>query len=152
MEPALTIHGGCVLVGEAGVLVRGPSGSGKSALARRLVAAAAASGRFARLVADDRVRLHACHGRLIARPVPAIAGLSEMRGVGVVAGPHEAGAVVRLVVDIARESPERLPDLEARETEVAGVRLPRVTGIGGVDLADWVLARLAEAGARIAPE
>ena len=54
-----TIHAGCVLVGEAGLLIRGASGSGKSALAREVVSLALGTGRFGRLVSDDRTRLEA---------------------------------------------------------------------------------------------
>ncbi|HYF55442.1 MAG TPA: serine/threonine protein kinase [Salinarimonas sp.] len=142
MNAELTIHGGCVLVGEAGVLLRGPSGAGKSALARRLVAGAAARGLFARLVADDRVRLVVRHGRLVARPVPGIAGLSEARGHGILAGPHAAAALVRLLVDCLPVHPERHPEAGARAADVAGVTLPRIAGIAGPELADLVLMTL----------
>ena len=64
-----TIHAGCVLVGEAGLLIRGASGSGKSTLAREVVSRAVQAGRFGRLVSDDRTRIEARHGRLVAHPV-----------------------------------------------------------------------------------
>jgi serine kinase of HPr protein (carbohydrate metabolism regulator) len=141
-----TVHAGCVVIGEAGVLIRGASGAGKSAFARRLIAAARLGGAFARLVADDRVRLEPCHGRLLARPVPGIAGLMEVRGVGVVAAPHEPAALVRLVVDLSPDVPERHPDPGERVATLAGVALPRLAGRPDADLAETVLDRLAAPG------
>ena len=81
-DPA-TVHASAVLVGARAVLIRGPSGSGKSRLALELLEAArTGSLRFARLVADDRVHLEAPGGRLLVRPAEALAGLIEVRGVG----------------------------------------------------------------------
>jgi hypothetical protein len=137
-----SLHASCVVVGEAGILIRGPSGAGKSALARRLVATARLAGRFARLVADDRVRVESRHGRLVARPVPAIAGLVEVRGHGIVAAAHEPGAVLRLVVDCLAAAPERFPGPESGTIVLEGVALARIAGLCGPDLADLALARL----------
>jgi HPr kinase/phosphorylase len=121
-----TVHATCVVVGEAGILIRGPSGSGKSRLAREIVASAG-DHRFARLVCDDRVLLENRAGRLIARAVPTIAGRLEMRGIGLIPVPYEPAAVVRLVVDVALDHAKRLPD-EAETAEISGIVLPRVTG------------------------
>ena len=81
-EGGLTVHAACVVLGEAGVLIRGESGAGKSSLALGLIEAAPAHGLFGALVADDRVRITCAHGRLVARPHPAIAGRIELRGLG----------------------------------------------------------------------
>ncbi len=115
-----------MLVGEAGILIRGPSGSGKSALARALLHEARLAGRLARLVCDDRVAIEARHGRLVARGLPSIAGRLELRGVGLVGVDHEASVVVRLVVDCRPDRASRLP--EPCETRVAlcGLSLPRL--------------------------
>lgn len=121
-----SLHAGCVLIGEAGVLIRGTSGSGKSLLAQRLMEAAQARALFFRLVADDRVHLSVEAGRLIARPNRAIAGKMEVRGLGIVAAPHEDAAVIRLVVDCVHETPPRLPEETERKTMISGVELPRV--------------------------
>ena len=68
MTAAATVHASAVLVGDRAILIRGPAGSGKSRLAAALIAAAGCGRlRFARLIADDRVWLEACHGRLLAR-------------------------------------------------------------------------------------
>lgn len=120
-----TVHAGAVLIGRDGVLIRGASGSGKSTLARALVAETRAAGRFAAHVADDRVVLRAAAGRLLARPASRLAGLVEVRGRGILAVDHEPAAVIRLVVDLV-EAPPRLPDDAERETEIEGIRLPRL--------------------------
>src|ERR1700691_4997428 len=101
MTPA-TVHASAVLVGARAVLIRGPSGSGKSRLALELIESArSGSLLFARLVGDDRVYLQAAGGRLLVRPADALAGLIEVRGVGILRLPHEPSAVVGLVVDLA---------------------------------------------------
>lgn len=123
----LNLHASCILLGEAGLLIRGPSGSGKSALARDLVAVRRARGGFAALVADDRVLVRRRHGRLIAQPHPALAGQIEHRGFGLREIEHEAAAVLRLVLDLGEAAP-RLPEAEDRETTILGVCLPRVAG------------------------
>ena len=143
--PTPTVHANAVLVGADGVLIRGRPGAGKSALTRALIAAATAEGRFARLVADDRVVLTACGGRLVARPPAALAGLCERRGLGVEAIDHEGAAVVRLVVDlVAPAEAERMPAPAALVTEILGVALPRQPVASGVpEAAGLVLAALA---------
>jgi HPr kinase/phosphorylase len=122
-----TLHASAVLVGARAVLIRGPSGSGKSRLALDLIEAGRTGAlRFARLVADDRVYLDAAGGRLLARPAEALAGLIELRGVGLLRMAHEPSAVVGLVVDLAAADACRLPDAERRKAEVGGMMLPRL--------------------------
>ncbi|GGC52140.1 HPr kinase/phosphorylase [Chelatococcus reniformis] len=136
-----TVHAGCVLVGEAGVLIRGDSGTGKSQLGLRLMAAARGRGLFASLVADDRTRLAVNGGRLIARPVPAIAGRCEIRGVGIVGLVNEGAAVVRLVVDCSHEQPERLPAAASRSAAIEGIVIDRlqVRVDDGVEAVVWAV-------------
>jgi hypothetical protein len=124
-QDGTTVHASCVVLGEAGVLIRGPSGSGKSQLARRLVSAYPG---FARLVSDDRVRIEVRHGRLVARSVPAIAGTLEIRGLGLMQAAFEPAAVVRLVVDALPGPADRLPDEADARAYVCGVALPRIAG------------------------
>jgi HPr kinase/phosphorylase len=137
-----TVHATCVVIGEAGVLLRGPSGSGKSALARRLVEGATERGRFARLVSDDRVEIAACHGRIVARAVPAIAGRMEARGLGLIAVGHESAAVLRLLVDCLDQDPPRWPEDEESTTLLDGVSLRRMAGRATPDFAGLILRRL----------
>lgn len=143
------IHASCVLVGEAGILLRGASGSGKSSLARHLVALAAARGQFARLVGDDRIVLSVAGGRLLASPHPALAGALEVRGVGLLAVPFAAGAVVRLVVE-CDAAPERWPEPSRRRTVLCGLTLPCLAV--GPDDADKVLMQLAHPASSLESE
>ena len=124
-----TVHASAVTIGEAGVLIRGASGIGKSALAFGLISAR--PGRC-RLIADDRVRLSAHHGRLVAFAPAEIAGLIEVRGQGVVSLPYLSPAVIRLVVDMvaAVEAP-RMPEQEESITILEGVSLPRLALAAG---------------------
>ena len=126
MLPGATLHATCVLVGEAGVLIRGASGAGKSALAHMLIEQAALRGDFARLICDDRVRVWGRNGRLLARPVPPLEGRLEVRGVGLLGLPHEPAAIVRLIVDCLAQAPTRLPEAAERSDVVEGVVLPRL--------------------------
>jgi HPr kinase/phosphorylase len=137
-----TVHASAVLVGARAVLIRGPSGAGKSRLALELIHAARTSALlFARLIGDDRVTLQAAGGRLLVRPVKALAGLIEVRGVGIVKLPYEPSAVVGLVVDLGANT-ERLPAADNRQVEIDGVSLPRLAVAAGDALLPTVLAVL----------
>jgi HPr kinase/phosphorylase len=143
VNAASTIHASAVLTGAGALLVRGPSGSGKSRLVLNLLQAAA-GGRlaFARLVADDRVHVQAVHGRLIARPPVAIAGLLEVRGLGVLQLPHEPMAIVSLVVDLDVAAAPRLPDAAAAHADIAGVTIRRLAVAPAWDPLPLVLAAM----------
>lgn len=92
------IHASCVARGEAGVLLLGPPGSGKSDLVLRLLQCGFS------LVADDRVQIESG----IARAPFGLAGMLEVRGLGIVSLPHAEQARLALVVDLAGAAP-RLP-------------------------------------------
>lgn len=147
----VSIHAAAAAIGEAGVLIRGASGSGKTSLALALVDAAALRGVFARLVADDRVLVEVCNGRLIARPHPAIAGRVERRGQGIGSIGHECAAVLRCVVDFApalgaHGAPARIPESGEQVARVEGVDLPRLvvpTGLGAAETTRVLLDFLA---------
>lgn len=141
-----TVHASAVLVGARAVLIRGASGSGKSRLAFDLIQAGRAGTLcFARLVADDRVHLEAAGGRLLARPAEQLAGLLEVRGVGLLRLEHEASAVIRLVIDLAADDAIRLPDAAQRKTEIAGITLPRLAVARDAPALPSVLAVLTSA-------
>ena len=142
-DPA-TVHASAVLVGRRAILIRGPAGSGKSRLALALIQAAAGGALpFARLVADDRVYLEACHGRLLARPPDALAGLIEVRGLGIRRMAHEGVAVVGLVVDLAATDAERLPAPPGHQVVIEGVALARLAVAAGQNPLPVVTAALA---------
>jgi HPr kinase/phosphorylase len=139
-----TIHASAVLAGARAILIRGPAGSGKSRLVLSLLQAAT-SGQLTcvRLVADDRVHLQTIHGRLIARPPTALAGLLEVRGLGILRFPYEPAAVVSWVVDLDVLAPMRMPDGDAAQIAVEGVTIRRIAVAPGCDPAPMVLAAVA---------
>ena len=142
-EPATTVHASAVLVGARAVLIRGPSGAGKSRLALQLLQAAdSGTLRFARLVGDDRVHLRAASSRLLVSPAETLAGLIEVRGLGIRRLPHEPCAVVGLVVDLAAGDAERLPEKDAQYAVIAGVKFPRLAVAAGQEALPAVLAML----------
>ncbi len=123
------MHATCIQLGSCGVLLRGPSGSGKSDLALRLIGAPAPlfapAGSRAVLVADDRVCLEAVEGRLVASAPDFIAGKLEVRGVGIIDAEYQASAEIRLLVDLMRyEDVQRMPLSPPPFEDVQGIRLP----------------------------
>jgi serine kinase of HPr protein (carbohydrate metabolism regulator) len=139
-EPS-TIHASAVLIGAKAVLIRGPSGSGKSRLAWDLIQAAEQGALpFARLVVDDRALVEAQNGRLLVRPATTLAGLIEIYGLGVRQLPYEPVAAVWLVVDLAALDADRMPPDEAGNTVISGVTLPRLSVAGGMAALPLVLA------------
>src|SRR5262245_14126479 len=127
-----TVHASAVLTGARAVLIRGPAGAGKSKLALALLNAAQTGLlRFARLIGDDRVHLEPVHQRLLVRPAPELAGLIEVRGLGIRRFDHEPVAAVGRVVDLAAEDAERLP--ESNQTVLLGIPLPRLAVAPGID-------------------
>jgi serine kinase of HPr protein (carbohydrate metabolism regulator) len=142
-----SIHASAVLVGARAVLIQGPAGSGKSRLVLALLSAARQGLLpFARFIADDRAHVEAAHGRLLVRPASALAGLIEVRGLGIRRIPHEPVAVVGLVVDLGQTNSERLPDPLQTHAEVEGIVLPRLAVATGTDALPLVLAHLQTAG------
>jgi HPr kinase/phosphorylase len=122
-----TIHASAVRVGERAVLIRGPSGSGKSRLAFDLILAGRAGLTApATLIGDDRVHVWQHGGSLMVRPAPALAGLIEIHGLGIHRCDFAAEAPVGLVVDLDAADAERLPPPEALQARVDGIILPRI--------------------------
>lgn len=121
-----SIHASAVLCGATGILIRGPSGSGKSQLAFDLILAGRA-GQIppTRLVGDDRVHLVRDDARLIVRPSDALRGLIEIRGLGIRQIDFAPEADVRLVVDLSAPDGERLPPSASLSIDLEGVTLPR---------------------------
>jgi len=143
VQSATTVHASAVLVGARAVLIRGPSGAGKSRLALALIEAARTGTlRFAKLVGDDRVHLDPANGRLLVRPAEALAGLIEVRGIGIRRLDYEPQAVVGLVVDLAAADAERLPETERQHTVIVSLSLPRLAIAAGQEALPAVLATL----------
>jgi HPr kinase/phosphorylase len=131
-EGGSSVHASAVQVGNRAVLIRGPSGAGKSRLALDLILAGRAGQiAMAVLVGDDRVHLRANQGQLMVRPARELAGLIEIRGLGIRRCDFVDEAMVGLVVDLAANDAERLPSPEALQTQISGIKLPRIpVGIG----------------------
>ncbi len=115
----IRIHGTCVELDGTACLLRGPPGSGKSDLALRLIDLGA------RLVADDQVVLTRHGERVIASAPPTLAGMLEVRGLGIMRMQDVAAAPLGLVVDlVAPERVERMP--EPATCEFFGIALPLI--------------------------
>jgi serine kinase of HPr protein (carbohydrate metabolism regulator) len=125
-DAAETHHGTAIALAGTAVLIRGPSGSGKSDLALRCLALAptALTAVPAMLVADDYVTVTRTGDKLVAEAPATIRGKLEVRGLGIVTVPCLDRAELVLVADlVAPERIERLPD-PAPEVDLAGVKLP----------------------------
>jgi HPr kinase/phosphorylase len=117
-----TVHASCVALGKAGLLIRGPSGSGKSDLVLRLIDAD-----DAKLVADDQVELEFREDGLYANPPPSLAGRLEIRGQGIVELAYLAGVKIAVVVDLVPLAEiERMPHPHELRTTIENVSLPRL--------------------------
>lgn len=115
----ITIHATTVSLDGAGVILRGPSGSGKSDLAIRLI------NEGARLVADDQTVLFVEHGRLMAQPPREIEGKMEVRGIGIVRMGSPAISPVAIVIDMA--DVDDVPRMQEFEPiELVGQTVPRI--------------------------
>ena len=109
------VHATTVSIDGQGVLISGPSGSGKSDLALRLI------DRGATLVADDQTLVRAQAGAILASSPATIAGKLEVRGLGILSFEHETETPLSLSVSLA-ETVERMP--EPRMRQIAGLVLP----------------------------
>ena len=114
------IHASCVAINGHGVLLLGKSGAGKSELALRLI------DEGAKLVADDRTDLFVRNGALMARAPATIAGLLEIRGLGIIACPFAKNAKLALVVELGGEGP-RLPRPRFYNAPLPGRPVPIIT-------------------------
>jgi serine kinase of HPr protein (carbohydrate metabolism regulator) len=128
------IHATGLVLDGIGVILRGPSGSGKSMLALELLDEWETRGLKARLVSDDRVEIGASAGGLVMRAPATIEGLIELRGRGIVSRPFVKQAALHLVVDLV-ETVERMVEEGALETAIEGMTLARcpVPRAGKVD-------------------
>jgi len=114
-----TLHASTVALDGRAVMISGPSGSGKSDLALRLL------DRGFTLVSDDQTIVRRESERLIASAPPTISGKLEIRGVGIVAIEHVDDVPVALLVELTSDI-QRLPD-DSRERPILGVPLPLIS-------------------------
>lgn len=116
----VTLHATSVSVAGRAALIRGASGSGKSALALQLIALGA------ELVADDRTCVSREEGLLMLSAPDAIRGLIEARGVGILNAPAAGPTPAALVVDMDAPAAPRLPPDE--QASLLGLSLPLIRG------------------------
>jgi serine kinase of HPr protein (carbohydrate metabolism regulator) len=116
---AETIHASTVAIEGRAVMITGPSGSGKSDLALRLL------DRGFALVSDDQTIVKRVGSRLLASPPPNIAGKLEIRGIGIVDMDHLFDLPVALIVELTSSDIQRLPD-DSQERPILGVKLPLI--------------------------
>lgn len=131
---AKTIHATCVAIEGNGLLLMGASGSGKSDLALRLI------DRGAILVSDDYTALAIADGRLRASPPTSIAGLLEIRHIGIVNLSYVIDVPIALAIALD-EKPERMPDRPAM-IDLLGISLPCVA-LAGLEASASVKAEIA---------
>ena len=113
-----TMHATSVAIDGRAVLICGASGAGKSDLALRLI------DRGAMLISDDYTIVRSSGGQLEASAPATIAGMMEVRGVGVVDLPSIDGARLALIIDLSQDI-DRMPG-DPEEWLVAGAPLPVV--------------------------
>lgn len=133
---AQILHAGCIAHQGRGIVICGPSGAGKSSLALRMLALGAG------LVCDDRTEIRRDGNALVAHcPAPAIAGLIEARGIGILRVPPVESVRLALAVDLGRDETERLPP--RRHVTWLGIDLPLVLRPQNPHLAEALLIYLA---------
>ena len=120
---AQNFHASCVAIGEFGLLIRGPSGSGKSDLVLRLLDEASG----ASLVADDQVLISELAGGLIATAPAILAGKLEIRGQGIVTRPFLASVKLSHIIELVDQVEiTRMPEISELQTSFMGLVFPRL--------------------------
>ena len=137
MLAPLVMQASCVVIGGRAVLIEGPPGSGKSSLALALL------DRSARLIGDDAVSLTRKGNQIIAAPPPNIAGLIEVRGIGIVTMPLADPAPVALILTLGQSPGQRLPEA-APGRDIFGLAIPALAfepgSLAPAIRAEWALA------------
>ena len=119
------IHATAVVIGTRGLILVGPSGAGKTALALALMATGKERGLFAAMISDDQVFISNRNGSIIARRPPAIAGLAEIRGAAVVSVDSIETAVLDFaILPVRPPFHPRLPPENEQFELPGGNRLP----------------------------
>lgn len=118
-----TDHACVIEIAGRGVLIRGASGSGKTALLWQLLSDARAHNQTAKLVADDRIILTPYKDGLKAKAPDELAGKMELYGFGIVEMPWSPETTITLVVDLV--TPEQVPRMpEPASVDISGIELP----------------------------
>lgn len=132
-------HGTAVSLDGRAVLIFGPSGSGKSELALRLIAYGCT------LVGDDRVLVHTHDNPITVAAPPRCAGKIEARGIGILDAKIATDpAVLQFAIDMGRVATKRLPD--PKSATVCGQVLPCIHKVESDHFPAAVLQYLKGAG------
>ncbi len=136
MSEEKVLQASCVVIGGRALMIEGPPGSGKSSLALALL------DRGAGLIGDDAVILRREGDTIMASPPPNIAGLVEIRGVGIVNLPVAGAAPLALILSLGGPPGERLPE-QAAKREILGLAIPALPFAPGAlapaQRAEWAL-------------
>ncbi len=136
------VHGSAVAIHGSGVLLLGPSGSGKSDLALRLI------DRGAKLICDDVVHIENNNSLPQLACAPNIAGKIEVRGIGICPIDFVDSAPLRLII-ILTQDVDRMPPEHQRMTlagySVPMFKLPAFQPSSAIKL-EWALQLVMEAG------
>jgi HPr kinase/phosphorylase len=115
----ILVHATAIAIEGAAILLRGPPGAGKSDLALRLIDGGA------RLVADDQAELRRVEDQILVGAPAVIAGLIEIRGIGILRiDPIEAAPLALLIDLVPSAEVERFP--EARYEDILGLSIPLI--------------------------
>lgn len=129
--PGITVHATAVSISGTAILIRGAPGAGKSTLALELIElpGSGLSDRIlqASLISDDQTDLTADGGKILCSAPSALAGLLEVRGLGIVKVPVAGPAVLKLIVDlVSADEASRLPDVNDQKVVLLGMEVPLI--------------------------
>lgn len=129
-----SIHANCLRLGALGLLILGPTGTGKSTITLALLERAGWSGRDAKLISDDYTQVFVENGRLIGQVPESLRGGIEVRGAGLYAMDYENRVAIDHVVALGQAS-ERFPNekyFSFEDVQVPMLSLPSLNDADGL--------------------
>ena len=120
-------HGTAIVIGDTGLILVGPPGSGKSSLALQTMFSARLAGHFAALVSDDQVFLEAVNGEVRASAPTTISGMIELRGSGIGKVNSVTETVLHHAIRLVEvHSENRIPEENQYWRAEGGIELPMI--------------------------
>ena len=116
------VHGTAIALEDKGVLLIGPSGSGKSDLALRLIDSGAT------LISDDQIICERRNDEIFLFPHKKINGLIEVRGVGIIKVPYIENVKLKMIVQLINKQPERIPVKEEKNFLNLKIKFIKIIG------------------------